>query len=51
MDKTKKLSFKIPLETHRKLKILAAKEGKAMSEIICKLIEDYVEREGEYESK
>lgn len=49
MEKTKKLNFRITDELHRKLKIIAIKEGRTMNDIICSLIEQYVEQyeEGE----
>ncbi len=53
MEKTKKLNFRITDELHRKLKIIAIKEGRTMNDIICSLIEQYVEQyeEGEDASK
>lgn len=53
--KIKNLNFKVDSEIHRKLKVIAAKEGKSMSDIIVSLIEEYIEdyirREGEDEFK
>jgi Lon protease-like protein len=36
---TQKLTLLVPTETHRKLKVLAAQEGKTMTEILLQLIE------------
>lgn len=53
--KIKNLNFKVDSETHRKLKIIAAKEGTTMNDIIMSLIEEYIEdyarREGVDEFK
>lgn len=53
MGKIKKLNFRITDELHRKLKIIAIKEGRTMNDIICSLIKQYVEQyeEGEDASK
>jgi len=53
--KAKYFNFKVDSEIHRKLKVIAAKEGKSMNDIIVSLIEEYIEdyirREGEDEFK
>ncbi len=40
MEKTKKLNFRITDELHRKLKIIAIKEGRTMNDIICRRQDD-----------
>jgi metal-responsive CopG/Arc/MetJ family transcriptional regulator len=39
-----RLNLHVPEELRRKLKVVCALEGKDMSEVIRKLIEDYVEK-------